>query len=74
MLSFEIGDIIEVDFGKEYIVINYWIIDKNEYYLVMDKENLKDTIILQKNENSDEIIIVKKKEEIRMILEKMVSK
>lgn len=73
-MSFEIGDIIEVDFGKEYIVINYCVIDKNEYYLVMDKENLKNTIILQKNENSDEIIIVKKKEEIRMILEKMVSK
>ena len=44
-LKFEIGDVIELDFGKEYIIVNECIIETKEYYLVLDKNDTENTII-----------------------------
>jgi len=50
-LKFEIGDVIELDFGKEYIIVNECIIETKEYYLVLDKNDTENTIIIQMNKD-----------------------
>jgi len=73
-MRFEIGDAIELDFGKEYIVINECVLEQKEYYLVFDKQNIKETIIIQANKDSDEIKIVKEREKIQEVLKIMSNK
>ena len=67
-MSFDIGDFIELDIGKEFIVLSYCIINDLEYYLVIDKENINDTLVLQKKKDLNEIIIVKDKNVIEKVL------
>ena len=73
-LKFEIGDVIELDFGKEYIIVNECIIETKEYYLVLDKNDTENTIIIQMNKDSDEIKIVNDKEKLEYILKIMSDK
>ena len=73
-MNFEIGDVIELDFGKEYIIVNECIIETKEYYLVLDKNDTENTIIIQMNKDSDEIKIVNDKEKLEYILKIMSDK
>ena len=73
-LKFEIGDVIELDFGKEYIIVNECIIETKEYYLVLDKNDTENTIIIQMNKDFDEIKIVNDKEKLEYILKIMSDK
>lgn len=73
-MKFEIGDVIELDFGKEYIIVNECIIEIKEYYLVLDKNDTENTIIIQMNKDSDEIKIVNDKEKLEYILKIMSDK
>ena len=73
-IKFEIGDVIELDFGKEYIIVNECIIETKEYYLVLDKNDTENTIIIQMNKDSDEIKIVNDKEKLEYILKIMSDK
>ena len=73
-MKFEIWDVIELDFGKEYIIVNECIIETKEYYLVLDKNDTENTIIIQMNKDSDEIKIVNDKEKLEYILKIMSDK
>ena len=70
-MKYKTGDIIEIDIGKEYTVINDCTIDNINYHMVLDNKDITKPLIIKEDEESNKIIFVKEAEEIKNALSQM---
>ena len=68
-MEFDLGDVVELDFGKSYLVMGKCNIDLYDYYFVTEREDEGNAIIIKKEPEKEEILVVKDENEIRKALE-----
>lgn len=68
-MNLEIGNIINLNFGKEYIILNDCKINDNQYYLISNVKDVKEVIIIEKKD--EDVRILQDESEVGKILEIM---
>jgi hypothetical protein len=71
-MTYEMGDIVEFDFGKEYMILKGCQIDEYEYYFSKEENSATEFIVFKKLKDNDEIIILQEEEEIEKALKNMI--
>lgn len=69
-MKYNIGDIIELDGEKQFMVMNNCKINESEFFLVSNVNNAQEIVVMELQDKN--MRVIKEEEEIEFVLDKMV--